>query len=66
MLPSGGSTFLPLLAVPWTSIVDLTLTSGPSQDLKDFGREGGNVSFADIDRDNPGDGSVMIYRVIIN
>jgi len=26
------------------------------QDLKDFGREGGSVSFADIDRDNPGDG----------
>jgi len=26
------------------------------QDLKDFGREAGNVSFADIDRDNPGQG----------
>jgi hypothetical protein len=26
------------------------------QDLKDFGREGGNVSYADIDRDHPGDG----------
>ncbi|KAH9997566.1 hypothetical protein BJV77DRAFT_941375 [Russula vinacea] len=26
------------------------------QDLKDFGREAGNVSFADIDRDSPGQG----------
>ncbi|KAH9079263.1 hypothetical protein EDB83DRAFT_2503747 [Lactarius deliciosus] len=26
------------------------------QDLKDFGREAGNVSFADIDRDTPGQG----------
>jgi hypothetical protein len=26
------------------------------QDLKDFGREAGSVSFADIDRDYPGDG----------
>ncbi|KAG2752650.1 hypothetical protein CY34DRAFT_594073 [Suillus luteus UH-Slu-Lm8-n1] len=26
------------------------------QDLKDFGREAGSVSFADIDRDNPGQG----------
>jgi len=26
------------------------------QDLKDFGREAGSVSFADIDRDNQGDG----------
>jgi hypothetical protein len=26
------------------------------QDLKDFGREAGNVSFADIDRDVPGQG----------
>lgn len=26
------------------------------QDLKDFGREAGNVSFADIDRDNVGEG----------
>jgi len=26
------------------------------QDLKDFGREGGNVTFADIDRDNAGQG----------
>ena len=26
------------------------------QDLKDFGREAGNVSFADIDRDVPGRG----------
>ncbi|KAH7107599.1 hypothetical protein BKA62DRAFT_764984 [Auriculariales sp. MPI-PUGE-AT-0066] len=26
------------------------------QDLKDFGREAGNISFADIDRDNPGQG----------
>jgi hypothetical protein len=28
------------------------------QDLKDFGREAGNVSFADIDRDTPGQGYV--------
>ncbi|KAG1877680.1 hypothetical protein DFJ58DRAFT_720465 [Suillus subalutaceus] len=27
-----------------------------TQDLKDFGREAGSVSFADIDRDNPGQG----------
>jgi arginine/serine-rich splicing factor 4/5/6 len=26
--------------------------------LKDFGREAGSVSFADIDRDNVGDGYV--------
>jgi len=26
------------------------------QDLKDFGRDAGNVSYADIDRDNPGQG----------
>ncbi|TFK54652.1 hypothetical protein OE88DRAFT_1623028 [Heliocybe sulcata] len=26
------------------------------QDLKDFGREAGSVSYADIDRDNPGNG----------
>ena len=29
-----------------------------AQDLKDFGREAGNVSFADIDRDTPGQGYV--------
>jgi hypothetical protein len=29
-----------------------------SQDLKDFGREAGNVSFADIDRDVPGQGYI--------
>ena len=27
-----------------------------AQDLKDFGREAGSVSFADIDRDVPGQG----------
>ncbi|KLO19151.1 hypothetical protein SCHPADRAFT_912778 [Schizopora paradoxa] len=32
------------------------------QDLKDFGREAGNVSFADIDRDVPGRG-VLEYAV---
>lgn len=32
------------------------------QDLKDFGREAGNVSFADIDRDNPGQGYVTFIR----
>jgi len=31
------------------------------QDLKDFGREAGSVSFADIDRDNVGDG-VLEYQ----
>lgn len=29
------------------------------QDLKDFGREAGNISFADIDRDTPGQGYVF-------
>jgi len=33
-----------------------------AQDLKDFGREAGNVSFADIDRDNPGQGYVTSIR----
>lgn len=28
------------------------------QDLKDFGREAGNVSFADVERDAPGRGYV--------
>jgi hypothetical protein len=28
------------------------------QDLKDFGREAGNVSFADIDREVPGQGYI--------
>jgi hypothetical protein len=32
------------------------------QDLKDFGREAGNVSFADIDRDVPGQGYVTFVR----
>ena len=31
------------------------------QDLKDFGREGGNVSFSDIDRDTPGRGLVEFH-----
>ena|SRR6267154_4869783 len=38
-----------------TNEPDLTLLT---QDLKDFGREAGSVSFADIDRDNPGQGYV--------
>jgi len=33
-----------------------------AQDLKDFGREAGNVSFADIDRDTPGQGYVTFIR----
>ena len=33
-----------------------------AQDLKDFGREAGNVSFADIDRDVPGQGYVTFIR----
>ena len=35
---------------------DSPLISLPTQGLKDFGREAGNVSFADIDRDNVGEG----------
>jgi splicing factor, arginine/serine-rich 4/5/6 len=31
------------------------------QDLKDFGRDAGSVSFADIDRDNPGQG-ILEYQ----
>jgi hypothetical protein len=31
------------------------------QDLKDFGREAGSVSFADIDRDFPGQGYVILF-----
>ncbi|KAL7415089.1 hypothetical protein BDY24DRAFT_383668 [Mrakia frigida] len=35
------------------------ISSGMSwQDLKDFGREGGPVSFADVDRDNEGQGII--------
>lgn len=30
----------------------------PTQDLKDFGREAGSVSFADVDRNDPGRGYV--------
>jgi hypothetical protein len=33
------------------------------QDLKDFGREAGNVSFADIDRDTPGQGYMTSVRL---
>jgi len=33
------------------------------QDLKDFGREAGSVSFADIDRDFPGQGWAEAYQV---
>jgi hypothetical protein len=32
------------------------------QDLKDFGREAGSVSFADIDRDVPGQGCVCLSK----
>ncbi|KAH9966516.1 hypothetical protein BC827DRAFT_1152949 [Russula dissimulans] len=38
--------------VLWSSTPALV----PWMDLKDFGREAGNVSFADIDRDTPGQG----------
>jgi len=34
----------------------LYLDDDDPQDLKDFGREAGSVSFADIDRDSPGQG----------
>lgn len=37
-----------------------TLTTPLDQDLKDFGREAGSVSYADIDRDVPGEGSVLL------
>ncbi len=32
------------------------------QDLKDFGREAGNVSFADINRDVPGQGYITFTQ----
>jgi len=42
---------------PGIRIVVLGISRDTSwQDLKDFGREAGNVSFADIDRDTPGQG----------
>ena len=34
----------------------VVLTLSLNQDLKDFGREAGSVSYADIDRDVPGEG----------
>jgi len=34
------------------------------QDLKDFGRDAGSVSFADIDRDVPGQGYVHINLIL--
>ena len=37
-----------------------------AQDLKDFGREAGNVSFADIDRDVPGQGYVTFIRCYVS
>ena len=37
---------------PWVIMLTIVL----SQDLKDFGREAGSVSYADIDRDRPGEG----------
>jgi splicing factor, arginine/serine-rich 4/5/6 len=36
------------------------------QDLKDFGREAGNVSFADIDRDVPGQGYIGVLRMLFS
>lgn len=29
--------------------------------MKDFGREAGSVSYADIDRDRPGEGYALVY-----
>jgi hypothetical protein len=37
-----------------------------AQDLKDFGREAGNVSFADIDRDVPGQGYVTFIPCYVS
>jgi hypothetical protein len=37
-----------------------------AQDLKDFGREAGNVSFADIDRDVPGQGYAAFIRCYVS
>jgi splicing factor, arginine/serine-rich 4/5/6 len=42
----------------WPPWVESGLDVMP-QDLKDFGREAGNVSYADIDRDHPGEGRVI-------
>jgi hypothetical protein len=43
-------------------VVDLLyLDNDGSQDLKDFGREAGSVSFADIDRDFPGQGYAKLF-----
>lgn len=36
------------------------------QDLKDFGREAGNVSFADIDRETPGQGYIGVPRMLFS
>ena len=41
---------------PWFDGLDPNSVSFRPQDLKDFGREAGSVSFADIDRDVPGQG----------
>ena len=41
---------------PWSVWWILILLASIPQDLKDFGREAGSVSFADIDRDVPGQG----------
>lgn len=40
----------------WMVVPLSYLDNDGSQDLKDFGREAGSVSFADIDRDFPGQG----------
>lgn len=45
-----------LLGVSVVDGLDPDSTSFRPQDLKDFGREAGSVSFADIDRDVPGQG----------
>ena len=50
------STILLARPLPWYIRVRQYLTLFRSQDLKDFGREAGSVSYADIDRDAPGEG----------
>lgn len=45
----------------------LYLDNDGSQDLKDFGREAGSVSFADIDRDLPGQGYAKLsLRLLVS
>lgn len=51
-----ASTILLARPLLWYTRVGRHLITFHSQDLKDFGREAGSVSYADIDRDVPGEG----------